>query len=165
MLVTFPPHQDVPTWISSYSISIFCKGHAQHKLGLLLFLQNHNTQIILMFGTDHHLFSMYPYKYTWTSHLRMSLLNLCLCMKLYCFMVQCWHTGDLPQTAPASWPACLSPGSRNTDVTCRRWRQCCCLWGGSLQQTPTRWSSRPKHMKQNNKSGMRGTGSVWISAH
>lgn len=49
--------------------------------------------------------------------------------------------GASPQTAPASWPACLSPGSRNTDETCHMslWR--CSLSGGSPHQTPTRWST------------------------
>lgn len=61
-----------------------------------------------------------------------------------------WGT-VLPQTVPASWPACLSPGSRNIDGTCHTSPRCCCLWGESPQQTPTRWSTEPKHVEKKEK--------------
>ena len=63
-----------------------------------------------------------------------------------------WQFVDVLQTGLASWPACLSPGSRNRDVTCHRWPRCCCLSGGSLQQTLTRWSTEPKHTERETSS-------------
>lgn len=39
--LTFPPNQNVSTWVSCNSITIFRKGHTQDKLWLLLFLHGY----------------------------------------------------------------------------------------------------------------------------